>query len=377
MLPFPLLCALTHAAEVGLTVQPQLSLDLASDRPGEDSVENYTWIRAWAEGREGQARWFIEARTLHVVLIGDDIESVVDPDLGETGISLPVGPLYITAGHLIERWGRLDLLPVADVLNGRDLRAGPQTPLAFSRLPTAMVTAELPWSWGRAELVWAPVPGVNRTSVQGTDWSLVRQGMIEGLVEDIETWEADALGSEQVQGLLVAAGAGLSDDDPWTRWQQSESLSQAGLPLAFGPQSDLAMRVSGGAGRVDAALLGGWLRTRQGAVVVDKSLVSYLREERLPGITEIEELEGSLSEPYAVLAPRGPVVGAELSGMLGPIGLRAEGLWRKRAVVTQQWLQATTREELSTGLGADYAWGSWVVAVEGSWRRIGEAEDLL
>lgn len=373
-----LLLSAAHAADVGLTIQPQVSVDLSADRAAEDTVESYSWLRAWASGRQGEARWYLEARAMHALLIGTDAESVLDASLGESGVSFPAGRLYLDAGWRVERWGRLDLLPIADVLNGRDLRAGPQVPLEQSRLPTAMVTAELPWSWGRAELVWAPVPSVSQTSVQGTDWSLLRQGMVESLTDEIENdWSADAAGAEQVRGLLVAAAGALASDDPWARWQQSRSVSVSELPAAFGPDTDIAGRLSLSAARIDGALLAGWLRTRQPGIVVDEALSGYLEAQALPGLTDLEAVESSLSSAYTILAPRGPVLGAEVGGTVGMVGLRAEALWRQKAVATQRWLSATVRPQTSAGVGLDYTRGQWLVMAEGSWVQIGAAPDLF
>ncbi|CAN0459822.1 unnamed protein product, partial [Ectocarpus fasciculatus] len=183
-----------------------------------------------------------------------------------------------------------------------------------------------------------------QTAVQGTDWSLLRQGMIESLTAEIASdWSTDAAGAVQVQELLLASAAALSDDDPWSRWQQSRSVAVSGLPAAFGPNTDIAGRLSlepSGA-RVSGALLGGWLRTRQPAIVVGASLTSYAETQTVPGLTDLEEIQDALSGLYTILAPRGPVVGAELGGTLGPLGLRAEALWRQKAVVTQRWLDAT------------------------------------
>ena len=366
------------ASDFGLTIQPKLSVDVAADRPAEDTVEGYTWLRAWASGDDGQLRWFIEGRGLYIGLIGEDTESVLLAELGETGVSVPAGPAYIEAGHLIERWGRLDLLPIADILNGRDLRAGPLAPLAHSRLPTPMVTAELPWSWGRAELAWSPVPGTNRSSVQGTDWSLIRQGMIDGLVSDLADWDTSALGSEAAQSLAIAAADSLSSDDPWTRWQQASTLSLTGMPPALGRGTDIATRLSAQGARVDASLIGGWLRGRQGTLIASEELVSYLQQERFPGLTDQASLEATLSEPYTVLVPGGLVAGAEVGGSLGAMGLRAEGLWRQEDLVTQQWLAATTSPSLSLGVGLDYARGFWLLTAEGSWRHLQtEATELF
>lgn len=365
-----LLCARSYAADFGLTVAPQVVSDLQTERPAEDVVETYTWIRMWASGDDGDLRWFLEGRALHLILIGEDTESIVGPVLGETGVEVPVGPLYLRAGSLVERWGRLDLLPVTDVLNGRDLRVGPQVPPEFVRLPAPMARLQYPQRWGSAELVWIPVPATDRASPLGTDWSLIRQGMLEGLIEDASTYEGDPLTEELLQDTISGLGAGLTQLNPWTRWSLSEALGVAGLPPATGIGSDVAGRVELRLGRWDAALMGGWLRSRQVAPTINGEFSTYIQEERLPTLIEQEALLETLSDPMEIRAPQAAVAGVELGGLLGPIGLRAESLWRSSVIVTQPWLSATERPQLAVGAGADYARGQWVFAIEASWRRL-------
>lgn len=369
---FLLLSAVSLAASVGLTVQPVVSVDIAADRGAEDTVEVPTWARLWATGTDDELRWFVEARGLYTARMGTNVDSVLVVEAGESGISFPVGPAYIEAGNLIERWGKLDLLPVTDVLNGRDLRMGPLTPLTFSRIPTPMVTGELPWSWGRLEVAWVVVPGVSRTSVTGTDWSLLRQGMIEGLVTDMASWDTTSFGSSSVQSLAIAAADGLLDDDPWTQWQQNNTLAVTGMPPAFGQGTDLMGRLNVQMGVVDGALLGGWLRSRQGTLVADPMLVELIRTETFPGIEQQQLLLDSLSEPFSVLVPSGPVLGGEMSTLLGPVGLRTEALWQQQTLITQPWLAATTRPQFTAGAGMDYLRGTWLFTAETSWRHIVE-----
>ena len=364
-----------QAQEFGLTVNPRVEVDLARNRAAEDSVAAYTWLRLWASGQEDELRWFVEARALSRVLVGEDVESVIGPSLGEAGVEVPIGPTWLRAGHLIERWGRLDLLSVADPLSGRDLRVGPQIPGEFARLPAPMVRLQAPWSWGQAEVVWVPVPSTDRASPLGTDWSLIRQGMLEGVLADAATWEGDALTEETLQSAITALGEGVGQLDPWTRSSLSELQGVSGLPAAFGPGGDLAARVAVRSRIVDAALQGGVVRSRQVAPVLDPALVAYIREERLPTYAEQEALLEALAEPAQLLAPRAPMAGVELERLLGSVGVRAEGAWRGAVVVPERWLSAAESPEVSAGLGLDYLWGSWVLAAEGSWRRLLDAPE--
>ncbi|MEL6347585.1 MAG: hypothetical protein AAFV53_31045 [Myxococcota bacterium] len=372
-----LLSAFANADDFGLTIAPQVAIDLRDDRPGEDQVEMYTWMRMWAAGQDRDLRWFLEARALHLILVGDDTESIIGPAVGETGVEAPIGPTYLRAGLLIERWGRLDLLPVADLLNGRDLRVGPQVPAELARLPAPMARLQLPTDWGAVEVVWLPVPATGRTSPLGTDWSLVRQGMLEGLIDDVSTYEGDALTEETLQDTIVGFGELFEQLNPWTRWSLSEALGVAGLPPATGIGSDIAGRVEFGQGRFDGAVFGGLIRSRLVAPTLNETLVVYIQEERLPTISEQEAVLEELSQPADVIAPKAAVAGAEIGGLIGPIGVRAEGVWRSSVIVTQPWLQATERPQLSTGVGVDYARGSWLFVVESSWTHLFDPPEAL
>ena len=123
------LLAPAQAAETAFVLAPVVSVDLAHDRPAEDRLEAWTRVDARAEGGDAEGRWRLAIRAEHALRIGDpssggDTEAAWWITAGESGWEGPVGPVRIRAGHLVERWGRLDVLPVADVLNGRDLRAG-------------------------------------------------------------------------------------------------------------------------------------------------------------------------------------------------------------------------------------------------------------
>jgi hypothetical protein len=237
-----LLASLALAAETGFILRPELQVDLASDRPGEDVVENRTWLRAFARGDTGDnGRWFFEVWGEHQLLAGDDIEGFWDVRPGESGWEGRAGPLRVRAGHLIERWGKLDLLPVVDVINPRDTRNGPLTPTEFSRLPIPMITLEAGSDTVRATTILVPFNGVDRVDQRGTDWSISRQRMIRqfgqtaaGCTQEQAALELDCGwpdgASPALEEQIVGLTKGMDTQDPFLRRGLNVALSQKELP---------------------------------------------------------------------------------------------------------------------------------------------------
>ena len=113
-------------ADVGFIAEPQVIVDLANDRPREDGVEAWTRLRANASGNlENDSRWFLAVHGEHQTLMGvesqgGDLEANWDAWVGESGWEGPLfGSVRLRAGNLVERWGKLDLLPVVDVFTPR------------------------------------------------------------------------------------------------------------------------------------------------------------------------------------------------------------------------------------------------------------------
>ena len=161
-------------AETAFVLAPVVAVDLARDRPGEDGVEAWTRLDARAEGGDAQGRWRLAIRAEHALRVGSpelggDTEAEWWVTAGESGWEGPVGPLRVRAGHLVERWGQLDVLPVADVLNGRDLRAGAFTPIGWQRLPTPLVRVQAGGTRARGELTVLPFGAADAASLWGTD----------------------------------------------------------------------------------------------------------------------------------------------------------------------------------------------------------------
>ena len=130
-----LLIGLAAGEETALTVRSISAVDLVADRAEEDVLETTTRLAASAKGGD-QTRWSLGILAEHTLRVGTDTEAVMRVRADESGIDAPLGPFRIRAGYLVERWGKLDLLPVVDVINARDLRHGLLTPAQHLRLET-------------------------------------------------------------------------------------------------------------------------------------------------------------------------------------------------------------------------------------------------
>ncbi len=359
-----LLISIAAAQEVGAVLSTQLGVDLAEDRPGEDHTELHSRVRAWARGDTGRdGSWFLEGRGEHHALAGRDVEGWWEPSLGESGWQGELaGPLRLRAGNLIERWGKLDYLPVADVLNPRDLRNGPMTPQEWQRLPIPMAVLQVGTDASKAtslrsETVLIPFAARDKVWMRGTDWSYIREGMVSQEAERVSGWEG---GTAALLGDIIAtAGASAGDLDPSQRRALDNAVGEKGLPQALVYNGEIAQRVELDAPGVDVAVMAGWMRNRQPLTELDPLLSQLLRQYRLPEIDELDALQRAMAGgPLKTSWPRTGFLGAEAATVVGPIGLRAEGAyWSART--TRLWYGgATTTPVVAVGAAADYVRGS-------------------
>ena len=148
------------------------------------------------------------------------------------------------------------------------------------------------------------------------------------------------------------------------------ALSQSGRPDPLLGSVDVAARLEAEPGRMDVAVVGAWLRSRQPLLVGPDGLADLLQEQRLPGVADAEDLTAALASPVAARWPRTGFAGVELAGTAGAFGLRAESAWRSHKPVPRAWLQGATRPAVAAGVGVDRAWGTSVLLVlEGRYER--------
>jgi hypothetical protein len=298
-----------QATDVGFLLRPEAAIDLAADRPGEDEAELRTRMRAFANGDlDDGSKWFFEIWGEHQVLSGDDLEAWWDVKPGPTGWRGKTGLWTIEAGHLIERWGKLDLLPVMDVVNPRDLSAGPMTPIEYQRLPLPMVTFAIGEGDLRTATVVVPWAGADRVDSRGTDWSLIRQRMVSRYTAGMAEWPCcfDDLGES-----IGTLGASLEDQDARFRRSLNLANSERALPGALFYNGEIAQRITLDRPGYDATLTGGWMRTNQAAGTLDPAISGILKDELLPPVTELQDVLGGATSmvlrDHCVPVRRSPV----------------------------------------------------------------------
>lgn len=360
--------AAADAVEVGLDARVQTLADLAWDRPEEDRLEVWTRALADARGPAGAGRWQLGVLFEHQALVGapaagGDVEAAVDLRVWESGWEGPVGPARLKVGHFVERWGRLDLLPVTDVLVGRDLRAGLYTPADLVRQPAPLVRLQAGGARARAELTVLPFGARDRIALEGTDAALLRQGQVADALDDAATWEGDPLTQALLQEALAAAADGVDALDAQLRRAAFGSLAASGQPDPLLSAADLALRLEAEPGPVDLALVGAWMRSRRPLPAAPEALAAALRTETLPGLEDQEALLDLVRSPGGLTWPRTWVAGGEVATVLGPVGVRAEGLYQSARAVPRAWGGGALSPSIAGGLGLDWAWGTTLTLV--------------
>ena len=357
------LTALAAAPEVGVSIEPLVAVD--THRTGdEDHTETWTWVRAQASQRMDTSRWFIAVQADHQMRFGEDREGIWSARLGESGWAGRLGPTHTRIGVLIERWGKLDLLPTLSVLNPADLRAGPLSTIETAQIPVPMAVVQAGSERLRVELSYAPFPEGDKIQLVGSDWSLIQPGMLERALGALPQYS----GADNVflGDTITNLSDALTTLQPSTQRGLSAALEGSGQPEEFGLQGNVGTRIEWEGPGFDTALMGANLRSPIPQTQLAPSYRAILAEEALPAFDQLGELTSV--DPISTAWPRSWLAGAELSTLIGPIGVRAEGAWWSNRVVQQTWLNSTTVPSTASGIGLDYAHGSTLfTAIETRW----------
>ncbi len=365
-----LLSQLAFAQQTGAILTPEVAVDLASDRPGEDAVTTRTRVRAWAKGEtDNDSLWFIEVRAQHNLYAGDDIEGTWEARVAESGWHGPVGPVDLRVGNLVERWGKLDFFPLVDVISSKDLRNGIMTPQDWQRLAVPMATVGMGSEPVRVELSFLPFSARNRTSMMGTDWSLIRQRMLEKYLAKVSGWEGET--GVFMAPLIGTLGENFEMMDPSMRQGLDSAMTGNGFPQALGAGAEVALRMEFSLSGLDGAVMGGALRNRTPLGQMDPTMITILQDQRLPTFDETLDLQENGELLIESTWPRTYMAGVEAGGVVGAFGLRGEGLFLSDKVARNQWMKGTTTPQIGAGLGVDYTSGSvFFAALEATYKRM-------
>jgi hypothetical protein len=148
----------------------------------------------------------------------------------------------------------------------------------------------------------------------------------------------------------------------------NDAFGASGEPEAFVFNGNAATRLEWEGTGFDMAVMGGNFRSSAPVTALAPAFQGMLQSETLPDFVELDGLLDT--NPLTIKWPRTWMGGAELSSVVGPVGIRAEGAWWSNKVVQQPWLNSTTRPAVAGGIGLDWTYGSHLfIAVEGRYHR--------
>ncbi len=283
-------------------------------------------------------------------------------DLREANLRATWGPLALTVGREVVRWGALELQsPFAGIcpmdfsqgLAGM-LAAPDEPPL----LPATMLRLESPLGPGQLDALFLPFFEQHRFSPFATDAALVRPGLGP---------ELPAVLASQLRGLDLRLDRSLS-----------ESLMLALAPPSATPlDGSLGLRWSTQLGQADLALTALWLWDRMPELHLDPDLALLLSRSYAAGF-DATKLVALYADPaFAAAAGRAKgktwtdlaratwhrraVVGGELQWELAEGWvLRADAAWSDQKVMLDTQFQPVLSGMLQTGAGLEHGVGSGV-----------------
>lgn len=355
------------APTLGAIVRPEVWYDPVRDVSNEDATEIHTWSRAWVNGElRNHDQYFLEARLQHHVMFGDDNEAWWEASLGESGWDGKLGgPFRFRVGNLIEKWGKLDLLPVADVINPRDARVGALVNPDFAHVPLPMGVLAITGGAFRAETVLIPFPSTDRLYTRETDWSYMRQGYTDQLLGEMTNpsiYEYEELtGGEADFGVVLDSSiqsmrTTLFDMSTQFRRNLDTTMTSDNLPEAFVANGEAAERLEWSGHNADLAIFGGYFRSRQPNAVLDPYLQNTLQTQTLPSSLEgVQDFQAATAGgPLVVDWPRTWITGLDGSALVGPVQLRLDGVFKSDQVVRRHWGNTSVVPSIATGVGVDW-----------------------
>ncbi|MGZ3423610.1 MAG: hypothetical protein ACXVEE_37455 [Polyangiales bacterium] len=223
-------------------------------------------------------------------------------------VELPIGEKSrLRVGEQIVSWGRMDLASAADVLERRDLRAGPSIDPTWLRLPTPTVRLDVNvCRCFDLSLAWSVVSQPHRLELAGTSWAVLGPGIL-GTVN----------GREALNRIATA-----TDASTFVRVQ--DAFVQASSAAARIEGGDLATRGTFHLGGADLAFTYGFVRSKIPVVIADRALLDVLTVGNLASalnlVSALEEGRPLLTTEY----PRYHQFALDLEGTAGPFVLSWE-----------------------------------------------------
>lgn len=344
----------------GGKVWTSLAPDLRMSGPYEDRFEWHSGVDFRVKYRFADgARFVIGSELRYVLRSGDRTEADLFVDLDETYLQLRKGRFSLRVGRFVQAWGRNALLSPLNQLAPLDSQmAFAPEGATRARIPTLAVRANLGLHPVALELIWLPVFQPARVSFYGRDFSVLRPGMLEGMLP----------------GLVPQTGAGLADDllgdatsvlidslqglDPYAR-DGLQSYLLFGVPEEYLWNGDIGARIGLTGRGIDADFLVLWHTLDQPELRLHEDLRRPLLGNRLPDSGELTRLTNPGAKPVESVYHRNLMAGADVAIAAGGLVISAEAAYNTRGVYYQRDFGSYLSPHFSYAVAARYLYGTW------------------
>lgn len=297
------------------------------------------------EGRSGEPS--SDSRELTTVL--------VEPLLREAYLGFYTDRVDIRLGQQRIVWGNSDAVAPNDILNARDTRNRMQLDSEMVSIPTIAARADVDLGIAILGVVAQPFFVPDRTSIYGTNWSLIQPDAPHHMRKFFGTHGQGRDPGEIEAGIARARAS-----------QAAFEGASIGASLRFH------------FGSFDASYYYHYGRDRSPFVYLDPAVAARLDE---PGTTseqfaaiyaEQQKASKAYGGPFIVEAVRRHHVGTDLTTTAGPLVLRADAAFdTAMTFYTRDNLNSVARPTAQVVLGGEYQRGfGKVIIVEGSYMRL-------
>jgi hypothetical protein len=307
------------------------------------------------------ARFQIGASFRYDLRHGDTLESDAWVDLGPTYLHLRRGRLTVRVGRMHLIWGRNPLLSPLNVLSPLDAErlfsaAGTGDP----RIPVTSARVKLELHPLTLEVVYIPFFQPARQSFFGRDFSLLRPGMLEGLLGRMSEM-LPSTGMVLLDGVMTRIADKVRGEllglDPYVR-DGLQSYLVADLPEEFPQHGDIGLRLGLSGPGIEADFYGLLYVLDQPAVQLHESLRRPLAEGRemtLPEMTDLLDPDAPLATPTYY---RAFMAGADLSVAHGGFVITGEAAYKSRSVHYTRTLEPLVVPSVEYALALRYVYGT-------------------
>jgi hypothetical protein len=348
----------------GLTYGGKLWTSLAPDLrmagPYEDRFEWHSGIDFSVKYRfADNARFVLGANLRYVLRSGADTEAALSLDVGEAYLQFRKGRFSLRAGRFLHTWGRNALLSPLNRVAPIDAE------MAFApegaeraRIPTLAVRANLGLHPLALELVWLPIFQPARVSFYGHDFSLLRPGMIEGLLPSLVPRTGAGLADDAIATATDFLVESLGSLDPYAR-DGIQSNLLFGVPEEYLWNGDIGGRIGITGRGVDFDFVALWHTLDQPELKIAADLRRPLLANRLPDSGELTRLTNPGSEPIESVYHRSLMAGADVAVATGGFVISAEAAYNTRGIYYRRDFSSYLSPHVNYAVAARYLYGTW------------------